>query len=152
MPTPPPQPPWQARARCRSYPTPDDFFPDPFAPTPSPGLVAALACCRPCPVADVCLQEGITGGEAGVWGGLTEPERVIVAAQGWRLGQPIPHPRVTRTWVTLAQAAATLGVPRRRVRGWAEAERVDSTFAPLHYGQPTRLVDLDQCRTHLEAA
>jgi hypothetical protein len=141
---------WRDLARCRSWPTPDDFHPDP-ADWQTPGPWSALACCTPCPVAAACLDAG--RGQSGTWGGLAEPERVAVYAAGWQLGQPIPPRRVRRRpWVTLAQAAQTLGVPRRRVRGWAERARIDSSWAPMHYGQRTRLVDLNQCRQQLEAA
>jgi hypothetical protein len=103
-----------------------------------------------CPVTSWCLDAG--RGSSGLWAGLGEAARSVIYAAGWTTTQPIPPVRVTRQWVTLAQAATALGVARRRVRGWAERDQVDSTYAPLHYGQPTRLVDLNQCRAHLEAA
>jgi hypothetical protein len=140
---------WRRRARCRSYTNPDDFHPE-VGDLPTPGTLAALTCCLTCPVTQACLDAG--RGSSGIWGGLGDHERSLAYALGWQPGQPIPPLRATRRWVTLAQAAATLGVARRRVRGWAEHAKVDSRYAPLHYGQPTRLVDLDQCRTLLEAA
>jgi len=140
---------WRRRAACRSWPTPDDFHPDP-TDWLTAGPWTALGCCSGCGVLQACLDAG--RGSQGIWGGLADADRAQVYASGWQLGEPVPALHPDRVWVTLAQAADHLGVPRRRVRGWAERQRVESRFSPLHYGQPTRLVDLDQCRAQLEAA
>jgi len=142
---------WRSRARCRRYATPDDFHPEPKDwATAAPW--AALTVCSGCPVAGECLDEAIATASTGIWGGLPDTDRALAAAGGWQLGQPIPPLRPSRVWVTLAEAATALGIARRRVRGWVDRGQIEHTSAPLHYGQPTTLVDLDQCCAHLEAA
>ncbi len=66
---------WRHRAACRDE-DPELFFP--IGDT-GPALVQiedAKAICRVCPVVSACLEWALeTDQDAGVWGGLSEPER-----------------------------------------------------------------------------
>jgi hypothetical protein len=67
------EPGWQRRSACRDAPDPDAWFPPEEARRTQ--LVAPLTTCSSCPVRRSCLAAGMRAGEAGIWGGTTEPER-----------------------------------------------------------------------------
>lgn len=75
----PPRPPtagtsgtWDKRAACRDA-DPELFFP---VSETGPHVEQAKAVCRGCPVRTDCLERAVRAGEpAGIWGGLTAPER-----------------------------------------------------------------------------
>jgi len=75
---------WQLRAGCREE-DPELFFP---AGNTGPALLqiqeAKAVCCR-CPVMEQCLQWALeTGQDAGVWGGLSENERLAMKRRAAR--------------------------------------------------------------------
>lgn len=76
----PPRPPktsttgtWGKRAACLDA-DPELFFP--VSETGGPHVEQAKAICQGCPVRTSCLERAVRAGEpAGIWGGLTTPER-----------------------------------------------------------------------------
>ncbi len=67
---------WHARALCAQT-DPEMFFPD-----KGESVTAAKRVCRSCEVRAECLQEALDRGERfGVWGGLSERERRVLAAR-----------------------------------------------------------------------
>lgn len=61
---------WMDNAACRG----EDialFYPD----TPGTRAVEAKRFCVVCPVREPCLQQALTNGEFGVWGGTTDEDR-----------------------------------------------------------------------------
>jgi WhiB family redox-sensing transcriptional regulator len=71
---------WRDQARCRpgSNIDPELFFPaSSGAPADNLKIARAKAICKPCPVRHRCLEWAVqTRQEAGIWGGLTEKERL----------------------------------------------------------------------------
>lgn len=70
---------WQDLAACLTE-DPDLFFP---ASTREEGaalrqIEAAKAVCARCPVVEECLREALDNDEQGVWGGLSEGERLTL--------------------------------------------------------------------------
>ena len=69
---------WERAAACMKW-DPDLFFP---AGTVGPAVAlqveAAKAVCAGCPVRVPCLRRALATGEAGVWGGTTDAERVVL--------------------------------------------------------------------------
>jgi WhiB family redox-sensing transcriptional regulator len=69
---------WSDRAACLRE-EPELFFP---IGNTGPALIQieeAKAVCNRCPVIDACLQFALASGQsAGVWGGLTEDERLAL--------------------------------------------------------------------------
>jgi WhiB family transcriptional regulator, redox-sensing transcriptional regulator len=64
---------WRMRAACRGV-SPDLFFAD--------GPVGAKKVCSACPVAERCLAYAMADNiRYGVWGGLTDAERRIMAGK-----------------------------------------------------------------------
>ena len=76
-----PAPPrWAGTPACASVPDPELFFP--LVETSAAGA-AAKAVCAGCELRDRCLEYALSVGmTAGIWGGLTTPEREsLVRAQ-----------------------------------------------------------------------
>ena len=72
---------WQARALCKGMGW-DAFF---LGPGKSPSKAKAI--CQKCPVRQDCLKESIVYGERGIWAGMTEEERDLIAPdlqEPWR--------------------------------------------------------------------
>jgi WhiB family transcriptional regulator, redox-sensing transcriptional regulator len=65
---------WRSRAACRDV-DPELFFPLGASDADLPQIDAAKRICRTCPVREPCLRWVLSTGDAGVWGGTTEPER-----------------------------------------------------------------------------
>jgi WhiB family redox-sensing transcriptional regulator len=65
---------WAAHAACREHPE-VDFYPSVHD---RPGERAARVVCNACPVRQACLEAGMDE-RYGVWGGLTERERLRAA-------------------------------------------------------------------------
>jgi WhiB family redox-sensing transcriptional regulator len=64
---------WVAKASCSGH-DPGLFFPD---PGDTEAVCQAKRICSRCPVSDLCRAYGLAHpGELGIWGGLTEAERV----------------------------------------------------------------------------
>lgn len=69
---------WRHRAQCRGTSEPDAFFPAGINARQQ--TAEAKAVCHRCPVAEECLAWAIaTAQDAGVWGGLDEDERRVLA-------------------------------------------------------------------------
>lgn len=67
---------WHARAACRDYPEPDDFFSNGSGPLASDGYLRALAVCADCTVRVECLEDALRHTEQhGIWGGFLPDER-----------------------------------------------------------------------------
>src|ERR1700761_9314205 len=62
------------RAACRDV-DPELFFPLGASDANLPQIDAAKRICRTCPVREPCPRWVLSTGDAGVWGGTTEPER-----------------------------------------------------------------------------
>lgn len=91
-------PSWVSQAACAHVGDPELFFTADFlrpTVTSNKGLVnherveemaqRAKAVCAMCPVRRQCLQTALERSEpAGIWGGLTTPERRILAGGRWR--------------------------------------------------------------------
>lgn len=60
------------------------FFPDDDE-TPDP---RALALCARCPIREDCLEWALTHDEVGIWGGLTDPQRVAINRRRHRVRCP----------------------------------------------------------------
>jgi WhiB family transcriptional regulator, redox-sensing transcriptional regulator len=69
---------WQRAAACRSA-DPELFFPVSYSGRSLEQVERAKAVCRTCIVRRQCLQYAIAANEEGVWGGMTEDERLRVA-------------------------------------------------------------------------
>lgn len=83
---------WMAQAACLGE-DPDLFFP---VSSTGPGLAQveeAKEVCGRCPVRDECLAYALaTGQTSGIWGGLTEAERLILLRRRPRPARPAPRP------------------------------------------------------------
>lgn len=110
---------WQAAA-CQGIPT-DEFFPD------SGGeVLAPRATCASCPAAQWCRVAGVDE-QAGVWGGTTPSERVVMRARlniSERDGEVVGAQRVKSVLFAVLDgrdaieaAASKLNVPSHVV-GW----------------------------------
>jgi WhiB family transcriptional regulator, redox-sensing transcriptional regulator len=69
---------WRRAAACLSV-DPELFFPVSSSGRSLEQVERAKAVCRTCIVRRQCLQYAIAAGEEGVWGGMTEEERIRVA-------------------------------------------------------------------------
>jgi hypothetical protein len=69
------RPAWHDQAACRWTRYPDRFFSG-----SAPEQRKALAICAPCPVKDACLAAAVEAGSAGVCGGTTHLQRLLMAA------------------------------------------------------------------------
>jgi WhiB family transcriptional regulator, redox-sensing transcriptional regulator len=84
---------------CRDTAT-DVFFPEGGG---SSGIAAAKAVCHFCPLIEACAAFAIPQSQlGGIWGGLTEPERVRI-----RLGKPVPVRKPPTPRDPARQAAAS---------------------------------------------
>jgi len=110
---------WQEHSACRSE-DPALFFPD---GTTGPWLTQieeAKAVCRRCPVLETCLQGALDRNEpAGIWGGLTEPERARIRRRRYRKPTPVKALRTTQEKAREAYDTHTveLGGGHREWRG-----------------------------------
>lgn len=78
--------PWTERGACRTHPR-HVFFPPTNAPASE---AAAKKICATCPVIDECRAYALHHREYGIWGGMTEAERLPTYRAG--LGLPrVPH-------------------------------------------------------------
>ncbi len=69
---------WRFEAACLSK-DPEIFFPIGDSGPALDQIEQAKAVCRTCPVIESCLTWALdTGQDAGVWGGLSEQERVTM--------------------------------------------------------------------------
>lgn len=65
---------WQKRAACATTPEPDSFFPGGRPSNKSKKQ------CLGCAVREQCLDWALVNEEHGIWGGLTEKERIKLLA------------------------------------------------------------------------
>ena len=73
---------WRANAACRGT-DPELFFPDDDSGPARARIKQAKTICRGCPVSVSCLNWALTSGEeGGIWGGLTEAERLRLRRRG----------------------------------------------------------------------
>jgi len=69
---------WRNRAACLGM-DPELFFPDGSTAIALRQIEEAKAVCRRCEVVETCLKWAIESGQdAGVWGGLSEVERLAL--------------------------------------------------------------------------
>ena len=69
---------WRFEAACLSH-DPELFFPIGDSGPAVDQVEAAKAVCRTCPVIKECLEWALdTGQDAGVWGGMSEQERLAL--------------------------------------------------------------------------
>jgi WhiB family transcriptional regulator, redox-sensing transcriptional regulator len=76
---------WQLRGRCRSLDTSVFFHPDAASgPLRRQRETQAKAICPRCPVRPQCAAHALTVREPyGIWGGLTQGQRLRLLAIGW---------------------------------------------------------------------
>ena len=73
---------WQREAACRSFP-PELFFPRGTSDIAQADRDRAKVVCSGCSVRQQCLEFALeTGQEFGVWGGLSEDERLALMPAG----------------------------------------------------------------------
>jgi hypothetical protein len=131
-------PEWRTRAACRGRVDLD--FIDPRTPTEA---AECRALCAGCPVAEQCLADALTTGEAwGIWGGLDADEREPLAEQQ---GHPAPvvkpahgtNPRYAKHGCRcgLCRQAHTEYERQRRAR---RRSRAHGSWTPLVLAEPTR--------------
>ena len=88
---------WAHLANCREMQT-ADFYPDLGGHPPR----TVLEACAACDVQPECLEWGLTRETYGVWGGLTESQRVKLRIRGAEppgrsyRGEPPPHGTASR--------------------------------------------------------
>jgi WhiB family redox-sensing transcriptional regulator len=77
---------WQEKAACRDLPTEMFFHPDgERGPRRKNRINAAKAVCASCPVLQACRTQALNLAEPyGIWGGLSEEERVAILQQNQR--------------------------------------------------------------------
>ena len=77
---------WQEDAACRAYPTEMFFHPDgERGPRRKARENAAKAVCASCPVIAACRAHALAAQEPyGIWGGLTEEERLDIISKAQR--------------------------------------------------------------------
>jgi WhiB family transcriptional regulator, redox-sensing transcriptional regulator len=78
---------WQRAAACRSA-DPELFFPVSSSGRSLEQVERAKAVCRTCIVRRQCLQYAISSDAEGVWGGMTEEERLRVAHRARTWAEP----------------------------------------------------------------
>jgi WhiB family redox-sensing transcriptional regulator len=82
LPRPGDHPDWRRDAACRDA-DPGLFFPDSANRYARAQVKTAKLICRGCPVSATCLNWALASGEpAGIWGGLTEAERLRLHRRG----------------------------------------------------------------------
>jgi len=82
------RPDWRRDAACRDA-DPELFFPDSANRYVRAQVKTAKLICRGCPVNATCLNWALaTDQQAGIWGGLTESERLRLHRRGIGFGQP----------------------------------------------------------------
>jgi WhiB family transcriptional regulator, redox-sensing transcriptional regulator len=97
---------WRRRAACRNK-DPEIFFPIGLAGPALAQIAQAKATCVRCPVRAACLRFAVRTRQAyGIWGGLTEEERLRP-----RPRRPAQEPGAGQGW---ARAASAADQPRRR--------------------------------------
>jgi len=79
---------WQRAAACRTA-DPELFFPVSSSGHSLEQIDQAKAVCRTCIVRRQCLAYAIASNEEGVWGGMTEDERMRVAHRVRIWAEPI---------------------------------------------------------------
>lgn len=67
---------WQDQGRCKGMPV-NIFYPEKVG---AANAVEAKRICAGCPIRLACQEYALTHREAGVWGGLTEQERIAMIA------------------------------------------------------------------------
>jgi WhiB family redox-sensing transcriptional regulator len=74
---------WMADALCRDHPEID------FHPVDSASAIAPIRICHQCPVEDDCLEYALaTHQDHGVWGGVSERERIRIRRSRNRSPEP----------------------------------------------------------------
>jgi len=70
---------WRDDAACLGY-DPEGWWPvgQSHSPPNAGRVAAAKAICRRCPSQNPCLTWALENGEHGIWGGMTEEERLIL--------------------------------------------------------------------------
>jgi WhiB family transcriptional regulator, redox-sensing transcriptional regulator len=68
---------WMPRGACRGE-DPELFFPITSAGAALAQILAAKAVCFRCAVRAACLSYAVATGQAGIWGGTTQEERVAM--------------------------------------------------------------------------
>ncbi len=78
---------WQYQGACRELPTEMFFHPDgERGPRRANREANAKAVCAACPVIEACRRHALTVQEPyGIWGGLSEDDRLAIIAQSERL-------------------------------------------------------------------
>lgn len=70
---------WRDRAACLGHADPDLWFPE-YGATQTPAVQQrtkkAVAVCRHCEVWRQCLEFANATGQRGIWGGLTDQQRI----------------------------------------------------------------------------
>ncbi len=82
---------WQNAGACRELPSEMFFHPDgERGPSRRKRENRAIAICQTCPVIEQCRNQALMIQEPyGIWGGLTEDDRLVII--GMKLRQSIPH-------------------------------------------------------------
>lgn len=82
---------WQNSGACRTLPTEMFFHPDgERGPSRHKRENAAKVVCASCPVVQQCREHALSVQEPyGIWGGLTEDERLMILEN--KLSRKIPH-------------------------------------------------------------
>ncbi|MBO0818319.1 MAG: WhiB family transcriptional regulator [Actinobacteria bacterium] len=93
---------WWTRAACASA-DPELFFPISYSGPARRQVAQAKAICARCPIQQECLSYALEAGPIqGVWGGLTEEERLRLArrkrrARARAVQRPPARPRIQAT-------------------------------------------------------
>ncbi|MGE5826829.1 MAG: WhiB family transcriptional regulator [Micromonosporaceae bacterium] len=115
---------WQLLGRCRDRSGTQFFHPDDDLGRISRRLreAAAKRICEGCPVLSECATHALTVGEEyGVWGGLSENERLLLQDVGWR--DAVDHRgRLNVVRLHRRVAAAKAKVRRERQQRLANAD------------------------------
>jgi len=115
---------WRYRASCRGE-EPELFFPIGSTGPALDQLGRAKSVCHRCPVTPECLAWALdTGQRAGVWGGLSEEERLDLRRAATRQ-------TTTLVLITVPTAAGPTGSPRS-----GPAELLDDRVRPV--ARPSR--------------
>ncbi len=82
---------WQNAGACRDLPSEMFFHPDgERGPSRRKRENKAIAVCQTCPVIEQCRNQALMIQEPyGIWGGLTEDDRLAII--GMKVRQSIPH-------------------------------------------------------------
>jgi WhiB family transcriptional regulator, redox-sensing transcriptional regulator len=83
---------WQYQGACQELPTEMFFHPDgERGPRRANREAAAKAVCATCPVIAACRKHALAVQEPyGIWGGLSEDDRLVIIEQGERAARPVP--------------------------------------------------------------